>query len=199
MRIEAGDDFAVYCTGSSVSRQHHEVKRWQAGSPLTKTLSHEAAKPVTANSQANLLPGNGESQSRPVDVIRMEQDREKPIPGSPAMLKHVIKVRCAQQAQVSWEGPAARYDRSARQEINRNRPSDRESRPALCAAAFQHQAPAASGHAGSETVGPDTLELAGLISSFHEEIRRKTKGWDAREGGRLRSCPAPVNSFEACG
>jgi hypothetical protein len=43
----------------------------------------------------------------------MEQDREKPIPGSPAMLKHVIKVRCAQQAQLPWEGLAVRYDSSA--------------------------------------------------------------------------------------
>lgn len=114
MRIEAGNNFPVGRAGSSVFCQHHKVKRWQAGSSLTKTLSNQAAEPVAANSKANLLPGNGESQSRPVDVIRMEQDGEKPIPGSPAMLKHAVKVRRAQQAQLPWKGLTARYGRPAR-------------------------------------------------------------------------------------
>lgn len=99
MRIEACNDVAVGRLSSRISGQHHKVNRRQVGSALTKTLFHQAAKPVAANSQANLMPGDCEAQARPSDVIRMEQDREKPIPGSPAMLKHVVKVRGAQQAQ----------------------------------------------------------------------------------------------------
>jgi hypothetical protein len=134
----------------------------------------------------------------------MEQDREKPIPRSLTTLKHLIKIRCAQEARLPREGLRVLAGRPGGPRGDRNlpcgrQPSDRESRAALRTPALDHQTAPPSGHAGAETVRPDALELAGLISSFHGEIRRKTKGWDAWEAGRLRSHPAPVNSGEACG
>jgi hypothetical protein len=65
-------------------------------------------------------------------------------------------------------------------------PSDREARAALRTPALQHQPASAGGHAGAEPVCPDTLQFAGLVRSFHEEIRRKTKGWECAGGRKVK-------------
>lgn len=76
---------------------------------------------------------------------------------------------------------------------------DREAGPALGTPALDDEAPGASGHASPKPVGAGALQFAGLVGSFHEEIRRKTKGWVYAEAGRLRSRPARVKSGRACG
>jgi hypothetical protein len=109
----------------------------------------------------------------------MKQDGEKRIAGALAILKHVIKVRGAQQALLAREALPVFYGRRVGRRANRDLPSDRESRATLRPSALQDQTTTAGGHAGAKTVRSDALELAGLIGSFHREIRRKTKGWDA--------------------
>ena len=103
MRLQARSDLAVCGRASRIPGQHHDVNRRQGGSALAETLSHQAAKPVAANSQSNFLLGNREAEARSVQVVRMEQDREKSIHGSLTILKHVIKVCCAEQALLPRE------------------------------------------------------------------------------------------------
>jgi len=47
--------------------------------------------------------------------------------------------------------------------------SDGQAGTAFGAATFQNQPTAAGCHACAESVGTDALQLAGLVSSFHEE------------------------------
>jgi len=87
----------------------------------------------------------------------MKQDGEKWIAGSLAILKHVIKVCCAQQALLPREVLPLFSGRQSGRRANRNLPSDRESRATLCPAALQHQTTTAGGHAGAKTVRSDAL------------------------------------------
>lgn len=98
MRSQARNYLAVRGGPGRVPCQNYEVNRRQAGGTLAKALPNKAAKPVAADSQANLLLGNRETEARPIQVVLMEQYREKVICGALAVLKHVIEVRCVQQA-----------------------------------------------------------------------------------------------------
>jgi hypothetical protein len=55
----------------------------------------------------------------------MEQDREKPIPGSLTILKHLIKVRRAQQAQLPRENLPVLAGMQVGRRGDRNRQSGR--------------------------------------------------------------------------
>ncbi|MDP2326057.1 MAG: hypothetical protein Q8N51_18805 [Gammaproteobacteria bacterium] len=98
MRSQTRGDLAVRGRFGRVPRQYDEVDWRQTGSALAKALPDETSKPVAPDSQANLLLGNRETEARPIQVVLTEQYREKTIGGALSVLKHVIEVRCVQQA-----------------------------------------------------------------------------------------------------
>lgn len=121
MPVEARDNLGIRGPGGAIAGEHHDIDRRQRGRPVAETLPHEAPQSVAADGEANLLPGDHEAESRMMNRVRQEENREMPVDRPLALGEDTVELRLVQQAVLARERvPLGRG--GTRRRVGRDRP-----------------------------------------------------------------------------
>lgn len=190
--FHAGGQLGIGCRGRYVPGQNHQIHRRQVPSVPAKAFADETAQAVAPHRQSHLLAGDGKAQAGVSGLITAEQHREVPVGRALAFLEDAVEVRGGQQPATTGEVLPCRRSLSRGDRVDRPKPgSDGQAGAALRPATLENQPPAAGGHSRPESVGANTLQLAGLVGSFHEENPLDKPGQAVR--GRRKGKDGPVS------
>lgn len=203
----------------SIARHDDDIHRRKVGADQAEAFANESTEAVASHRETHSLAGNGEAQAGFTAVVRPEKHREISIGRPLAFAEHAVKIGGVKEAAAAAESGAATRpfsDRGRRPDDGLWRTTgllvlagDHKHLAALGTPAGQHQASTTGSHAGTETVGPLPLELAGLVGSLHKspgrcssarapvapaagtrfKSCRKTKGWAVERGGKVKEAP----------
>ena len=166
---------------------HHDVDRRQLVLREPEGLAHQAAQAIARDGIAGGFHRHGQADAGMRETIGFDAQPEEAVVDAPAAGVDRIELQLAAQAQL---GAKALIDVewAAWRPACRRAPASlgNDLLAALGAAARKNLFPARGLHAGAKTRGAFALDLARLISAFHDD-RPKAADIPEKRAGRLRS------------
>jgi len=136
---------------------------------MAKTFPDQPFQSISVDSPARLLLRDRQTQARWLPCRDHREDGKEGIGRPLGAGEHTLVFRRLQEARISREAVVRNLSLILRVGFARSRLWD-QANTALCATSVQHLATSARGHTGAKTVSTNTLDAAGLKSTFHDRF-----------------------------